>query len=121
MADLRRGDFLVVCATITVRRHCRSDSAIKLTLSQRRLHQQSVELVKNVTSLSPHEDKRLATRGLHVRQTDLCGSYYWRGRVFVILLEMRQAKFWLDKAWKMCPEGASQQRRWVDFARPRSP
>jgi hypothetical protein len=31
----------------------------------------------------------------------------------VILLEMRQAKFWLDKAMRMCPQGAWQQRRCV--------
>jgi hypothetical protein len=33
----------------------------------------------------------------------------------VILLEMRQAKFWLDKAMRMCPQGAWQQRRCVRF------
>ncbi|RSH92915.1 hypothetical protein EHS25_008361 [Saitozyma podzolica] len=79
--------------------------------AERRLHQQSLELCKSITSLTPHEDKRLASRGRVIRQTDLSQSYYWRGRVFVILLEMRQAKFWLDKAMRMCPQGAWQQRR----------
>jgi hypothetical protein len=43
----------------------------------------------------------------------ICESYYWRGKLGVVLLDMRNAKYWLDKAWRFCPEDAWQQKRYV--------
>jgi hypothetical protein len=78
---------------------------------QRKLHTQAVELRRSVQSLTPPEDRRLAMRGQHVRQADVCESWYWRGRLEVILLDMRGAKASLDRAWDLCPENGWKQRR----------
>lgn len=63
--------------------------------------------------MQPSEKSRLESRGHVVARTDVCESYYWRGRLGVVLLDMRNAKWWLDKAWAMCPPDAWQQRRCV--------
>ncbi|KAL7420838.1 hypothetical protein Q5752_004791 [Cryptotrichosporon argae] len=79
--------------------------------AQRKLHTQATELIKSLSSLSPAEDKRLAARAHAVAQTAVAESYYWRGRLGVVLLDPRNAKYWLDKAWAFCPPGAAAQRR----------
>ncbi|WVR05884.1 hypothetical protein IAU60_002910 [Kwoniella sp. DSM 27419] len=81
--------------------------------AERKLHTQAADLSKTLTSLSPAESKRLSSRGGYVRATDICQSYYWRGKLGVVLLDMRSAKYWLDKAWAFCPPGqeAWKQRR----------
>ena len=81
--------------------------------AKRKFHTQATELQKTLSTLLPHEEKRLFSRSRYIRQTDVCQSYYWRGRLGVVLLDMRGAKYWLDKAWGVCPDGAWQQRRWV--------
>ncbi|TYJ56376.1 hypothetical protein B9479_002924 [Cryptococcus floricola] len=72
--------------------------------AERKLHTQSTELQKSLHNLSPAEDKRLASRGFLIAATDICQSYYWRGKLGVVLLDMRGAVFWLNKAWRMCPD-----------------
>ncbi|KAK4686265.1 hypothetical protein P7C73_g3867, partial [Tremellales sp. Uapishka_1] len=79
--------------------------------AERKLHTQATELVKHLESMSPREEKRIASRPRPVRPTDLCQSYYWRGRLGVILLNMNGAKYWLDKSWRLLPSTARQQRR----------
>lgn len=81
--------------------------------AERKFHTQATELQKTLSTLLPHEEKRLFSRSRYIRQTDVCQSYYWRGRLGVVLLDMRGAKYWLDKAWGVCPDGAWQQRRAV--------
>lgn len=78
---------------------------------QRKLHSQATELDRTMSALQPHEEKRLGSRGRQVSAADVCQSWYWRGRIFVILLSTRRAKHWLDKAWGVCPANAAQQRR----------
>jgi len=79
--------------------------------AERKLHSQATELDRTFSALSPHEEKRMTSRGSIIPATDVCATYYWRGRLFVVLLNMRRAKYWLDKAWSVCPDGAFQQRR----------
>jgi hypothetical protein len=79
--------------------------------SKRKLHTQATELSKTFSVIQPSEEKRIAARGYHIPQTAVAESYYWRGRLGVVLLEIRGARSWLEKAWKMCPEEAWQQRR----------
>lgn len=93
--------------------HFRPDMNADMKVLQRKLHTQATELQKTFSATFPHEDKRISSRGRFIRQTDVCQSYYWRGRLGVVLLDMRGAKYWLDKAWSLCPEEAKQQRRWV--------
>ena len=69
---------------------------------------------KTLSAMNPPEEKRLASRGLYIKAKDVCQSYYWRGKLGVVLLDMRGAKYWLDKAWAVCPTGSWQQRRSVD-------
>ncbi|EJT46040.1 hypothetical protein A1Q1_05445 [Trichosporon asahii var. asahii CBS 2479] len=76
-----------------------------------RLYAQATELSKTFGSLQPSEKARLESRGYMIPRTDVAETYYWRGRLGVVLLDMRGAKWWLDKAWAMCPENAWQQRR----------
>lgn len=64
-----------------------------------------------MSALQPHEEKRLNSRGTRISACDVCQSWYWRGRIFVILLNTRRAKHWLDKAWGAAPPDAWQQRR----------
>ncbi|WVQ97325.1 hypothetical protein IAU59_004436 [Kwoniella sp. CBS 9459] len=71
--------------------------------AERKLHTQAADLSKTLSSLSPAEDKRLSSRGYFVPATEVCQSYYWRGKLGVVLLDMRGAKYWLDKAWRYCP------------------
>ncbi|OCF33358.1 hypothetical protein I316_05100 [Kwoniella heveanensis BCC8398] len=85
--------------------------------AERKLHTQAADLSKTLSSLSPAEDKRLSSRGYLVSATEISQSYYWRGKLGVVLLDMRGAKYWLDKAWRFCPgsdvhgqEGWSQRR-----------
>jgi excinuclease UvrABC nuclease subunit len=78
---------------------------------QRKLHTQAAELIKTFQSMQPAEGKRLVSRANWIRNTDVCQSYYWRGKLGVTLLDMRNAKYWLDKSWKFCPEDAWKQRR----------
>ena len=80
---------------------------------QRKLHTQAAELIKTFSSLAPAEDKRLSGRPYAVKSNDVCQSYYWRGRLGVVLLEMRNARYWLDKAWRTCPQKSIQQNRCV--------
>ncbi|WVF70602.1 hypothetical protein IAT40_005394 [Kwoniella sp. CBS 6097] len=75
--------------------------------AERKLHTQAADLSKTLSSLSPAEDKRLSSRGYVIPATDLCQSYYWRGKLGVVLLDMRGAKYWLNKAWKFCPGSGS--------------
>lgn len=77
----------------------------------RKLHTQAAELIKTFSSLTPAEDKRLSSRSRAVKTTEVCQSYYWRGRLGVVLLEMRNARYWLDKAWRTCPQQSYQQNR----------
>ncbi|WWC66245.1 uncharacterized protein I206_100146 [Kwoniella pini CBS 10737] len=72
--------------------------------AERKLHSQSAELSRTLESLSPHENKRLTARGQNITSTTICQSYYWRGRIRLVLLDFRQAKYWLDKAWGMVPK-----------------
>ncbi|WWC58748.1 uncharacterized protein I303_101292 [Kwoniella dejecticola CBS 10117] len=72
--------------------------------AERKLHSQSAELSRTLESLTPHENKRFAARGQIVPSTTICQSYYWRGKIRLILLEFRQAKYWLDKAWNFAPK-----------------
>ncbi|WVO17900.1 hypothetical protein L204_105598 [Cryptococcus depauperatus] len=81
--------------------------------SLRKLHTQSTELQKVLHNLMPHEEKRFASRGNLVKAVDVCQSYYWRGKLGVVLLDMRNASFWLEKAWTISPkdeEGWMQRR-----------
>ena len=80
--------------------------------SQRKLHTQSTELQKSLSAMTPPEEKRLSSRASFVRQTDVCQSFYWRGRLGVVLLDMRNARYWLEKSWGICPD-VWQQRRCV--------
>jgi hypothetical protein len=84
---------------------------------QRQLHTQATELIRSISSLQPAEEKRINARASFIRSTDICQSYYWRGRLGVKLLDMRNAKYWLDKAWSWCPEESWQQRRYVQYTR----
>ncbi|ORX35961.1 hypothetical protein BD324DRAFT_629669 [Kockovaella imperatae] len=79
--------------------------------AERKLHTQASGLAKTLGSLTPPENKRVSSRAMSLHQTDLCESYYWRGKLGVVLLDMRNAKFWLDKAWQMCPSDCHQQQR----------
>ena len=79
--------------------------------AQRKLHSQAVEIEKHIVRLVPSEDVRMRDRAPILRQTDICESFYWRGKVQVVLLNMREAKQWLDKAWLTCPESSHIQRR----------
>ncbi|OWZ64837.1 hypothetical protein C366_05935 [Cryptococcus neoformans Tu401-1] len=81
--------------------------------AQRKLHTQSTELQKSLHNLIPPEDERLTSRRNSIRATDVCQSYYWRGKLGVVLLDMRGAVFWLQKAWTTCPQDTSgwKQRR----------
>lgn len=79
--------------------------------AQRKLHTQATDLSKIFAGIQPPEGKRLAARGHCIPLTAVAESYYWRGRIGVVLLEMRMAHRWLEKAWDMCPEEAWQQRR----------
>lgn len=81
--------------------------------AQRRLHQQATELAKTFGALQPSESTRLEGRGFMLAQSTLAQSYYWRGRLGVVLLDFRQSRDWLERAWKACPEDGWQQRRWV--------
>ncbi|EAL21817.1 hypothetical protein CNBC5190 [Cryptococcus deneoformans B-3501A] len=83
--------------------------------AQRKLHTQSTELQKSLHNLIPPEDERLTSRQNSIRVTDVCQSYYWRGKLGVVLLDMRGAVFWLQKAWATCPQDTSgwKQRRRV--------
>ncbi|KAK8865915.1 hypothetical protein IAR55_001063 [Kwoniella newhampshirensis] len=72
--------------------------------AERKLHTQSTELQKTLHNLVPREEKRIASRGHLIPQTEVCQSYYWRGKLGVVLLDMRGAKYWLDKALGVCPE-----------------
>lgn len=80
---------------------------------KRKLHTQSTELQKSLHNLIPPEDERLASRQRSIGVTDVCQSYYWRGKLGVVLLDMRGAAFWLQKAWATCPQDTSgkKQRR----------
>lgn len=69
--------------------------------------------MRTFTYIQPEEDKRIRARAQSVRHTDICQSYYWRGRLGVKLLDMRNAKTWLDLAWTWCPQDSWQQRRYV--------
>ncbi|GMK56778.1 hypothetical protein CspeluHIS016_0306180 [Cutaneotrichosporon spelunceum] len=73
----------------------------------RRLHTQAAELAKTFRNLSPSEEVRLA-RG--VPASALAETCYWRGRLGIVLLDFRLARWWLEKAWALCPD-AWQQRR----------
>ncbi|WVQ85670.1 hypothetical protein IAT38_007836 [Cryptococcus sp. DSM 104549] len=73
--------------------------------SERKLHSQATDLGRTLEHLQPPESARLASRGAYIARTDLCQSYYWRGALGVVLLEIRRAQVWLEKAWEMCPEG----------------
>ncbi|KAL1410580.1 hypothetical protein Q8F55_004593 [Vanrija albida] len=77
----------------------------------RKLHQQATELAKTFGALQPSEGSRLEGRGFMVAQSTLAQSYYWRGRLGVVLLDFRQSRDWLDRAWRNCPDGAWQQQR----------
>lgn len=90
-----------------------SSTSLNYANRQRQLHTQATELIRTIASLSPAEDKRINARANDLRPTDICQSYYWRGRLGVKLLDMRGAKFWLDKAWGWCPSDSWQQRRYV--------
>ncbi|WWC86234.1 uncharacterized protein L201_001107 [Kwoniella dendrophila CBS 6074] len=81
--------------------------------AERKLHSQSAELSRNLESLTPHEQKRFASRGEIISSTEICQSYYWRGKIRLILLDFRQSKYWLDKAWSIVPQdqGGWKQRR----------
>ncbi|WWD17899.1 hypothetical protein CI109_102344 [Kwoniella shandongensis] len=81
--------------------------------SERKLHTQSTELQKTLDKLLPREEKRLTSRGHLIPQTEVCQSYYWRGKLGVVLMDMRRAEGWLDRAWAVCPDdkGAWKQRR----------
>lgn len=79
--------------------------------AQRKLHTQSTELQKSLHNLIPPEDKRLASRQRSIRVTDVCQSYYWRGKLGVVLLDMRGAAFWLQKAWATCPQDTSGEKQ----------
>jgi hypothetical protein len=84
--------------------------ALELTV-QRKLHSQAVEIEKHIVRLVPTEETRMLSRSPVLKQTDICESFYWRGKVQVVLLNMREAKQWLDKAWQTCPETSHDQRR----------
>lgn len=77
----------------------------------RRLHQQATELAKTIRNLTPSEDIRLAARGRLVSAGTLAESYYWRGRQWIVVLEFKNARYWLEKAWGMAPEDGWSQRR----------
>ncbi|BEI99806.1 hypothetical protein CcaverHIS631_0408490 [Cutaneotrichosporon cavernicola] len=67
----------------------------------------ATELAKTLSNLSPSEQVRI-TRG--VPAGVLAESYYWRGRLGIVLLDFRLARGWLDKAWSVCPDGWQQRR-----------
>ncbi|WVW82279.1 hypothetical protein I302_104285 [Kwoniella bestiolae CBS 10118] len=75
--------------------------------AERKLHSQSAELSRTLESLTPHEQKRFASRGEIIPSTTICQSYYWRGKMRLILLDFRQSKYWLDKAWSIVPRDQS--------------
>lgn len=77
----------------------------------RRLHTQAAELAKTFRNLTPSEEVRLEARGGGMSAGTLAETYYWRGRLGVVLLDFRWAKGWLEKAWGLCPEDAWSQRR----------
>lgn len=79
--------------------------------AQRRLHTQATELEKTFRALQPPEEKRLAARGGYISAADVAESYYWRGRLGVVLLDFRGAEKWLNKALHLAPADAWQQRR----------
>ncbi|KAK6905691.1 hypothetical protein I203_106521 [Kwoniella mangroviensis CBS 8507] len=81
--------------------------------AERKLHSQSAELSRTLESLTPHEQKRFASRDEIVASTTICQSYYWRGKIRLILLDFRQSKYWLDKAWSIVPKDQNgwKQRR----------
>lgn len=81
--------------------------------AQRRLHSQAAELLRSLENLKPHENKRLTARAEFVLPADLCQTYYWRGRILLVLLSYRPACDYLEKAFATCPETAWKQRRWV--------
>lgn len=81
--------------------------------AQRRLHTQATELDKTFRALVPSEESRLETRGGYISAAAVAESYYWRGRLGIVLLDFRGAKRWLDRAWRLAPADAWQQRRWV--------
>ncbi|WRT64128.1 uncharacterized protein IL334_001057 [Kwoniella shivajii] len=72
--------------------------------AERKLHTQAAELSRSLESLTPHEQKRFSSRGQIVPATVICQNYYWRGRIRLILLDFRTAKYWLDKAWNIVPQ-----------------
>lgn len=84
-----------------------------LIVCQRQLHSQSAELDRTFSKLRPREEECIRTRAVYIRYTDICQTYYWRGRLGVKLLNFRGAKEWLDMAWDWCPEDSWQQRRSV--------
>ncbi len=77
----------------------------------RRLHTQAAELAKTFSNLVPSEEVRLQARG--TSEGTLAESYYWRGRLGIVLLDFRLARWWLEKAWGVAPEEGWQQRRYV--------
>ncbi|ORY32307.1 hypothetical protein BCR39DRAFT_464718 [Naematelia encephala] len=79
--------------------------------AERKLHTQASALGRTFENMRPTEERRLAARGHLIRLTDVCQSYYWRGRLGVVLLDARGAKYWFDKAWSICPSSAFKQRR----------
>ncbi|CAK9780153.1 hypothetical protein CC85DRAFT_260142 [Cutaneotrichosporon oleaginosum] len=77
----------------------------------RRLHTQAAELAKTFSNLVPSEEERLRARG-HVLSTGtLAESYYWRGRLGIVLLDFRLARRWLEKAWGVAPDDGWKQRQ----------
>ncbi|EIW72458.1 hypothetical protein TREMEDRAFT_25778 [Tremella mesenterica DSM 1558] len=77
----------------------------------RKLHTQAADLVRTFAALQPAEEKRIHARPQRIPQTDICQAHYWRGRLGVVLLDMRNGRHWLDKAWEWCPSECWQQRR----------
>lgn len=80
-------------------------------IRQRKLHAQSVAQIRAIDKMNPPEEERLHKRGGYISQSDLSESYYWRGKIGVVLLDFRNAKRYLDQALDICPEDAYNQKR----------
>lgn len=98
--DFAVGDILHALANILWRMY-----------AQRHLHTQAAELDKRFRGLQPSEEVRLEQRGDFISAAIVAESYYWRGRLGVVLLDFRTAAWWLEKAWRLAPVDAWKQRR----------
>lgn len=83
-------------------------------MRQRKLHAQSVAQIRAISKMNPSEEDRLSKRGGYLSQADLAESYYWRGKIGVVLLDFRNAKRYLDQAMELCPVAGYDQKRYGD-------